>query len=734
MGKKKVAEDTNVTTISRPKVFDDFEDDFFDAASIMDEDKKIISVSPSFDLSVGGIPEGCFVALTGKEKIGKASSINSLIHTPFGPKKMKNIHVNDLVCTPSGGVSRVDGVYPQGKMEIYKVTFDDGSYTECTKDHIWKVQKTGRKEYELKTLNEILLDGPLIAHDKAKRVKWYIPITKPVIYNEKPVLMHPYLLGCILGDGGITTNSIIFTTADQEMVDRLNSLLPHPYSFKHGGRYCYKLNSNKNINKYRLYLEKYGLMGLSSHYKFIPKDYLYNSIENRLELLRGLLDTDGSVIKDKNNPHKGTGIEYSTTSIRLARGVRQLALSLGGKVTIAKKRFTKNNTSEKRFYSYRLIIAFNDPSIAFWLPRKKNICVQRNKPDLKRSIIDIQLSRIDEAQCIHLDDDNHLYLVDDYIVTHNTTLALWIAAQAQKQEYANAKLCPEGRFVFYSQIEHRLKKRDMSGIQGLNLDPSRFKLIQSSPGKILSSEDHCIRIERVVNEVPGCVVIIDSFSMLSSQAEQAADIGYQDRGKSNTIISQLMRKIAAPLAINKCIVIGITHGMANTSGWGASFIEKSANALKYAEDIKLVGKGVIPWRIGTDEKTPQIGQKCDWFVQFAAINAPGGHVNTHFRYGMGIDIYSELVEIAEELGLIDKGPDKTEKKPKNDVETDEKNTKKEAKKGGSWYRLAYLNDDSMPKLNGIEQIINYLRDNPEHYKELKKQVYEMVGCDYLLEK
>ena len=291
-----------------------------------------------------------------------------------------------------------------------------------------------------------------------------------------------------------------------------------------------------------------------------------------------------------------------------------------------------------------------------------------------------------------------------------TSLALWIAAQAQRQEYANEQLCPEGRMVIYAQVEHRLKDRDMSGIQGLNMEPDRFQLIQSSPGKILSSEDYCTRIERVINEVPGCVVIVDSFSLLSSQAEQAADIGYQDRGKSNTIISQLMRKIAAPLAINKCIVIGITHGIANTSGYGASFQEKSANALKYAEDIKLFGKSTKDWRLSAKDdddnsKTPRIGHKTEWLVQFAAINAPGGRVNTHFRYGVGIDVYSELVEIASELSLLE---------------------------GTTWVNLSYLGDKAPAKLNGRENVINYLQNNPEHYQELKKQVYEMCGIDYLL--
>lgn len=292
-----------------------------------------------------------------------------------------------------------------------------------------------------------------------------------------------------------------------------------------------------------------------------------------------------------------------------------------------------------------------------------------------------------------------------------TTLALWIAAKAQMDRNANQDLCPEGRHVFYSQVEHRLKERDLKGLEGiLNMSDDRFTLIQSSPGKILTSEDHCHRIERAVHEVPGCVVVVDSFSMLSSEAEQAANIGYQDRGKSNTIIAQLMRKIAAPLAINKCIVIGITHGMANTSGYGAAFIEKSASSLKYAEDIKLAGKGVKAWRLGEDEKAPQIGQETEWLVQFAAINAPGARVTTKFRFGIGIDETSELIDIAEEFALIEKAGAK-----------------------GAWYTLPFIDKAAEPKkYNGKEQIRKYLEEDPSRVIDLRKQVYDMAGMESLL--
>lgn len=287
-----------------------------------------------------------------------------------------------------------------------------------------------------------------------------------------------------------------------------------------------------------------------------------------------------------------------------------------------------------------------------------------------------------------------------------SVLALTVAAAAQKLEYANPELCPDGRFVLYLNSEHRIKDRDLAGIHGLDLSPERFKLIQSSPGNIINSQKFCTIAERAINEIPGCVVIIDSFTILSSKEEQEAAIGYQDRGKSNGIISQLMRKIAAPLCVNQCIVIGITHGMANTSGFGASWQEKSANALKFAEDIKLSSKKVDKWRVGTDTKSPQIGQKTQWNVEFAAVLAPGGTVNTHIRYGYGVDIYTELLEVALEYGLVDLN--------------------------GSWYTMSFMNQgDNNPKAQGEEGVRNFLESNQDIYKDLRKQVYDIAGVPNL---
>ena len=96
-----------------------------------------------------------------------------------------------------------------------------------------------------------------------------------------------------------------------------------------------------------------------------------------------------------------------------------------------------------------------------------------------------------------------------------TTTSLYVAAIAQQKQYAHGDFA-DGREVYYLNIEGRLKKRDLNGIKGLDLD--RFHIIGSKTGKILHAEEYLQIGERIINEVPGSVVIIDSYSALCTEA------------------------------------------------------------------------------------------------------------------------------------------------------------------------------------------------------------------------
>ena len=270
-----------------------------------------------------------------------------------------------------------------------------------------------------------------------------------------------------------------------------------------------------------------------------------------------------------------------------------------------------------------------------------------------------------------------------------TTTSLDFAATAQKSQYQGKLKTP--REVYYLNIEGRLKKRDLEGIPGLDL--SRFHVIGSQQGKILHAEEYLQIAERIINEVPGSVLIIDSYSALCTEAEITSDMDKMQRADGAKLLAKFCRKVANVIPVNKNIVIGITHLMGNPTGYGAEFKEKSGQAIAYQTDIKLRAKSFKAWTLSAD--STQIGQEIEWQIICSALGPPGGSITSYLRYGQGIDKHTELLNFAVDIGLINKG--------------------------GAWY--SYNGE----KFQGMEKLRQYFVDNSDKYNELEKSVKETMG-------
>jgi replicative DNA helicase len=193
----------------------------------------------------------------------------------------------------------------------------------------------------------------------------------------------------------------------------------------------------------RLALDYYGLTGLGSKEKFIPEDYLYASVQERLDLLRGLMDTDGHVIVPG-----GRTIEYATSSVLLAAGVRWLVRSLGG-ITSEQTRTTR--------YGYRGEVREGAESIRIrlWFPNglvpvasKKHLArwTAGATRFLGRFIESVEPIGTKPCQCILIDSEDHLYVTNDFVVTHNTACCLNIATHVGVRGMFNRKRCGVGIF------------------------------------------------------------------------------------------------------------------------------------------------------------------------------------------------------------------------------------------------------------------------------------------------
>ena len=390
------------------------------------------------------LPTTRTLIFTGAPGLGKAVSLTT-------KKLMKDIKIGDIIFDGNGNKTKVLGVYPQGERQTYKIQFNDGTSIIVDEEHLnpfyqWKrikskiqiVNNKKKKVYTWGKKEQILTTKNLIKyfneckkkHDKPLRIE-----TPIIHFEEQKLELDPYILGILLGDGCITgNNTISFANLDTDIIYSLDS-------------YCkligdtLKLTYNKKINKdkqcqYNIYgnnikikLSKYNLIGTYSDTKFIPKEFLFNSIENRIALLQGLMDTDGCCWNQKKIKKSGTYcggyFEYLTVSKQLSENFAFLVRSLGAvdKITI-KKCFYYDKDNNKKICKdgYRHYIRFPKNIIPFRCERKKaNMTVKEFTP--LRKIIAINKYKKLECQCIYVDSSKHTYIANDFIPTHNTFLA-----------------------------------------------------------------------------------------------------------------------------------------------------------------------------------------------------------------------------------------------------------------------------------------------------------------------
>ena len=355
--------------------------------------------------------------------LGRSQPLNAKILTPDGWTTMGELTIGSKVIGSDGKSHFVTGTYPQGERDVYRVHFSDGSSTECCKEHLWTVEtrtKIDQKPgWRTRTLELQEIWGDLKSKSGHHQKKYRIPTISPVEFDSQIQPLDPYLVGLLLGDGGMTTETPKFTTADPELIDRINEVLPENTKITKIPKleYDYKFTSlDGKCNVIRRATRDLGI-NCTSRYKFIPDVYKFGSIDQRKDVLAGLMDTDGSALSN------GT-CQFYTTSERLRDDVKFLVQSLGGSVTVSTKRrkegwektWTGIGKPSDRQFILTIGITFNP----FRLTRKVEKHVPRTKYQPSRFIKSVELVEKKECQCIMVDSFDHLYATDDCILTHNT--------------------------------------------------------------------------------------------------------------------------------------------------------------------------------------------------------------------------------------------------------------------------------------------------------------------------
>jgi len=359
---------------------------------------------------------------------GKGLPIDAKICTPTGWKRNGDLRVGDGVVGSDGKATRVTGIFDRGKVDAYKITFSDGVETVCDKDHLWTVQKQSQRAESGNW--DVMNTQTIYEHYqnmKCRSQYLYIPIVEPVNYycwNEKDLVMNPWLLGFLLGDGCFQKSMITMSTNEDDLREKVVDIIGKDYGAcewlsyksKYDYRFCggYVFHDIKTLDLYCKH----------SYEKFVPAEYIYNSVEVRLAVLQGLFDADGHI-------SNGTTFEYSTTSKQLADNIVEIVESLGGTAKVRTKTPTYTYNGEKRIgrTAYRIFF-----KLYKFKPftSKKHTAAYKERTNYKKAYRIIKKIEPCEpiiSRCITVDSPDELYVTDHYVVTHNTQCGLEVIAR-----------------------------------------------------------------------------------------------------------------------------------------------------------------------------------------------------------------------------------------------------------------------------------------------------------------
>lgn len=302
--------------------------------------------------------------VNGSNQAGKCLRNDQPVFTPTGWKLIGELVEGDEVIGGDGKTCKVLGVYPQGKKKVLRVTFCDGASTVCSEDHLWKVKEPNKRFGK---------------HRKAEN--WTVKSLSEIRKID--------------GDSPRPAYRVAIPTAVTEFKSQNTKLDPYLMG---------------------------ALLGKRSWKKHVPREYLFNSVEVRIAVLRGLMDTDGTV-DDRRGRNTGGHIEFCTTSPLLAKDVEFLVRSLGGKcktvwrvTSFTYKGIKKNGRPSARV---RVRLPGFNP---FLLKRKADLYKAPVSTSDYRILHKIEPEGEADCTCIAVDNADHTYITRDFIVTHNTNL------------------------------------------------------------------------------------------------------------------------------------------------------------------------------------------------------------------------------------------------------------------------------------------------------------------------
>ena len=393
-----------------------------------------------FNTIVRGGRKGKLYLRSASSGTGKALPNYTIVPTTEGTKTVGEVKVGDYLFDRHGKPTKVLAVYPQEeKKKICKVHFKSGRVAECCDEHLWSYY-TGIKNNELKTsttreiIDEIKAEG--IRNNR--RFRFRVPAMEPLALPEKDYLIPPYVMGMILSAGYLTYNeknrSFLLTCDSEEALLKFSNLMfvsPKPFR---GHKDCWvfehlmRIKGHKNLWTKELLIRFPELIQCEDIDKVMPDEYLYGSIEQRTELLKGFMDGAGAV------ENASAKVSCFIESPQLKKSFVALCSSLG----ILTQFNIQRRQNGKMLYYVDLIMDNIKKIDLFSSPKKqqslKNYIATHKEIQMGDRTIDPiveieETNEVTEMTCFYVDNEEHLFVAgEEYYCTHNTRTMVGDAA------------------------------------------------------------------------------------------------------------------------------------------------------------------------------------------------------------------------------------------------------------------------------------------------------------------
>ena len=405
-----------------------------------------------------------FKVVAAGRRFGKALSVDTPVLTDSGFKRMLDVSIGDKVFSPDGNlVSVLNTSEVLVERTVYRILFSDGSVIDCDEDHEWFVEsKKFRKQYargsnvdsikRIYTTREMVEEGVRIKRSDGKfESNFSIPNTEPLQMDEKDFLFDPYSLGYWLGDGN--SDSPRLTIGSDDEIEVISNFAYPIWKTKSPLLWSFGAKGRKRTSDHGRFKKILSDLGVLNN-KHIPEEYFFGSFYQRLSLVQGLMDSDGSVSK------KGH-CEFTSTNKELASGFYRIISTLGIKSTILEGDALLNGG----FVSKKYRVCFSTDVPVFRLTRKlRRLFQHKRKKDIYRRFI-VSIERIDSVpvKCIEVDSEDHLYLAGESLIpTHNSYLSMSQMARSARFPYSQVwyvtTTYSAAKNIMWSVLKERLQR------------------------------------------------------------------------------------------------------------------------------------------------------------------------------------------------------------------------------------------------------------------------------------